>query len=1059
MPLNIYAGNRMERLVAALGTVFEQPLDNPLDPEVIVVQSKGMQRWLAMELARRFGAWANGEYPFPNAFVWNLFKSAMPDLPDTSPFDPAVLTWRVMELLPQLLADPAFAPLAGYLSGGEVELKRYQLAGKIADTFDQYTIFRPALLDGWEAGREGHWQAKLWRALVAERGALHRARVREEFFRRLAAGQIDKALFPQRVTVFGIAYLPKFHLEFFARIAVFCEINLFVLSPCREYWADILPERIIARLAPEEREMRIEGNPLLASLGLLGKEFSDSVIELSALAGGEADLYRDPPGATLLVQVQRDILSLRGGGSVPERLAVDPADRSIRLHACHSPLREVEVLHDQLLALFAEKADLTPRDILVMTPDIETYAPFIAAVFDGCQEPAKKIPYSIADRSIRQEGGLAATFLAILKLPGRRFPVTAVMEILASPAVHARFGIGTEDLDPIRAWLEETRVRWGMDGEERRRAGFPPYRENSWRAGLDRLLLGYAMPGEGGKMFAGILPFDSMEGEGPEILGRLVRFVEGLHALVGELERPRPLADWERLFRGVLRDFFAAGEETAFELSTLGGILDELARLRADARFTCEVALPVVRAWLEERLAREVRGLGFMTGGVTFCAMLPMRSIPFRVIALLGMNDGAFPRQNRPPGFDLMAAKRERGDRSLRDEDRYLFLEALLSARDCLSISYTGQSVRDNSPIPPSVLVDELLDYLGRRFADGSGRFPQPLVTRHHLQPFNAAYFTGRKPYFSFSGENCRAVARRLQGTSPAPPFVREPLPEPPPELLTVSLRDLLAFFDNPARTFARNRLGIRLDGIAPPLDDREPFALATLDAYALRQEMLDLALAGKDPQALFPVARARGILPPARQGELAFLGLTEGVAELAERVRALTDGVFPLPPLEVDLGIGPYRLTGLLDGIWPAGIIRWRCARLSGRDQVRLWIEHLVLNALGCEGYPSTSTLLMSDGTLRLAPAPESGTTLGGLLTLYGEGLRTPLRFFPRTSAAYAKKGELTSARTVWEGEWFPERDDPYYELCFGGTDPLDAEFERLARAVFEPLNSHRGE
>ena len=217
--------------------------------------------------------------------------------------------------------------------------------------------------------------------------------------------------------------------------------------------------------------MRIEGNPLLASLGLLGKEFSDSVIELSALAGGEADLYRDPPGATLLVQVQRDILSLRGGGSVPERLAVDPADRSIRLHACHSPLREVEVLHDQLLALFAEKADLTPRDILVMTPDIETYAPFIAAVFDGCQEPAKKIPYSIADRSIRQEGGLAATFLAILKLPGRRFPVTAVMEILASPAGHARFGIGTEDLDPIRAWLEETRVRWGMDGEERRRAG------------------------------------------------------------------------------------------------------------------------------------------------------------------------------------------------------------------------------------------------------------------------------------------------------------------------------------------------------------------------------------------------------------------------------------------------------------------------------------------------------------------------------------------------------------------------------------------------------------
>lgn len=1059
MPLNVYAGNRMERLVAALGTVFEQPLNNPLDPEVIVVQSKGMQRWLAMELARRFGAWANGVYPFPNAFVWDLFKSAMPDLPDTSPFDPAVLNWRVMELLPQLLADPAFAPLAGYMAGGEQELKRYQLAGRIADTFDQYTIFRPAVIAGWEAGREEHWQAKLWRALVAERGALHRARVREEFFRRLAAGRVDRALFPQRVTVFGIAYLPKFHLEFFARIAAFTEVNLFVLSPCREYWADILPERIIARLAPEEREARIEGNPLLASLGLLGKEFSDSVVELSALAGGEADLYRDPPGDTLLAKVQRDILSLQGGGNTPEMLPVDPADRSIRLHSCHSPLREVEVLHDQLLALFAEKADLTPRDILVMTPDIETYAPFIAAVFDGCQEPAKKIPYSIADRSIRQEGGLAATFLAILQLPGRRFPVTAVMEILASPPVHGRFGIAAADLDQVRAWLEETRVRWGMDGEERRRAGFPPYRENSWRAGLDRLLLGYALPGEEGEMFAGILPYDSMEGEGPELLGRLVGFVEGLHALVGELERPRTLAEWERILRGVLRDFFAAGEETAFELSTLGGILDELARLRDAARFIGAVGLPVVRAWLEERLAREVRGLGFMTGSVTFCAMLPMRSIPFRVIALLGMNDGAFPRQNRPPGFDLMAAKRERGDRSLRDEDRYLFLEALLSARDCLSISYTGQSVRDNSPVPPSVLVDELLDYLGRRFTDGSDRFPEPLVTRHPLQPFSPAYFTGRQPLFSYSAENCRAVARRLQGTAPAPPFVREPLPEPPAELFTVSLRDLLAFFDNPARFFVRNRLGIRLDGIAPPLDDREPFALAPLDAYALRQEMLDLALSGDDPQGFLAVARARGMLPPARQGEIAFQGLSGGVADLAARVWTLTGGVSSLPSLEVDLGLGPFRLTGLLDGIWPAGLVRWRCARLSGRDQVRLWIEHLVLNTLDCEGYPAASTLLMSDGSLRLEPVPESRTILGDLLSLYGEGLRTPLRFFPRTAAAYARKGELASARTVWEGEWFPERDDPYYELCFGGTDPLGAEFERLARAVFEPLNSHRGE
>lgn len=1055
MSLSLYSSNRMEHLVARLGEVLRRPLADPLAQEVIVVQSKGMQRWLAMELAKALGVWANGVYPFPNAFVWDLFRKALPDLPAASPFDPAVLSWRVMALLPGFLDQPAFAPLAGYLAGGQRELKLYQLAGKIADTFDQYTIFRPDMIARWEKGGESHWQAVLWRVLAGEGRGLHREAVRSEFFRRLNRGEVDTTLFPERITVFGISYLPQFHLDVFRRIADVTEVNLFVMGPCREYWADILPERIIARLSPEEREVRIEGNPLLASLGLLGKEFSDTLVELGATAGGDTDLYGEAPDTTLLGMVQNDILRLEGSGG--DQRPVGGADRSILISSCHSPMREVEVLHDTLLNLFASSDDLAPRDILVMTPDIETYAPYISAVFDGCRDPRLKIPYSIADRSIRREGGLAETFLAILDLPGKRFPVTAVTEILASPPVHARFGLDAGHLELIRTWLEETRIRWGMDEDERRRAGFPPYREHSWRAGLDRLLLGYAMPEEDGRMVEGILPFDAMEGEGPAVLGRFAGFVEGLHALVDELDRPRTLTEWVRLCRKVLDDFFAPGEEGAFDLAALNGILAELEGVRDEAGFGGAVELPVIRAWLRGRLDREVRGLGFMTGGVTFCAMLPMRSIPFAVIALLGMNDGAFPRQNRPPGFDLIARDRRRGDRSLRDEDRYLFLEALLSARRHFIISYTGQSIRDNSTLPPSVLVDEFLDYLGRRFTDGSPDFPASLVTRHRLQPFSPAYFTGDGRLFSYSEENRRAVAQRLKGAVPVPSFIPEPLSEPPGELLTVSLAGLLSFFDNPARYFARTRLGIRLDELPPPLDDREPFALDSLDAFRLRGEMLDLALGGKNPLDIFPVARARGILPPACQGEFMFRGLGDGVRELAGRVRELTGGRAPLDSLPVNLAMGPYRITGILGDIWPDALLRHRGGKLSGRDQVRLWIEHLVLNALTVDGYPAASVLVATDTTLGFEPVEEPLGHLATLLDLYGEGLREPLRFFPRTAAAYARKGELSAARTAWEGEFFPEGDDPYYRLCFGDVDPLDEDFERIARAVFGPLNEHK--
>jgi exodeoxyribonuclease V gamma subunit len=598
-----------------------------------------------------------------------------------------------------------------------------------------------------------------------------------------------------------------------------------------------------------------------------------------------------------------------------------------------------------------------------------------------------------------------------------------------------------------------------MDEEERSRAGFPPYREHSWRAGLDRLLLGYAMPEEEGGMVEGILPYDAMEGEGPAVLGRFVGFVEGLHLVVDELDRPRTLTEWVRLCRRVLDDFFAPGEEGAFDLATLNGILTELEGVRDEAGFGGAVELPVIRAWLRGRLDREVRGLGFMTGGVTFCAMLPMRSIPFAVIALLGMNDGAFPRQNRPPGFDLIARDRRRGDRSLRDEDRYLFLEALLSARRHFIISYTGQSIRDNSVLPPSVLVDEFLDYLGRRCTDSSPDLPASLVTRHRLQPFSPAYFIGDGPLFSYSEENRRAVARRLQGAGVVPSFITEPLPEPPEELLTVSLANFLSFFENPARYFVRTRLGIRLDELPPPLDDREPFALDPLDAFRLRGEMIELALAGRDPLTIFPVAKARGVLPPARQGELMFRGLGDGVQELAEKVRALTGGREPLDSLPVDLTIGPYRITGTLGGIWPDALLRHRGAKLSGRDQMRLWIEHLVLNLLDRQGYPTASILVATDTSLRLGPVDEPLTYLETLLGLYDAGLREPLRFFPRSAAAYARKGDLSTARTAWEGEHYPEGDDPYYRLCFGATDPLNGEFERIARVVFGPLTSHRGE
>ncbi len=1055
MSLNVYTSNRMELLVESLAETVARPAD-PFTPENIVVQSKGMQRWLAMELAKRFGVWANCHYPFPNKCIQDLFRQVVGEIPDTLPFEPSLMLWRLVRILPAQLENPVFASLQGYLAGGNDDLKLYQLAGKIADTFDQYTLFRGDMLQEWEAGKENHWQAVLWRALVAETGSIHRAEMKNLFLRALAEGRGGMGQFPSRITVFGISYLPQFHFDFLVAVSSFTEVNLFVMSPCREYWADILPARSLVRLSPEDRLHRIEGNPLLASLGRLARDFSEMIVDYSAASGGAEDLYRQTPGKNLLELLHNDILHLEGaehaGG---EKLSVLPGDPSLRIHSCHSPLREVEVLHDALLGMFSEMEGLKPRDILVMAPDIEVYAPYISSVFEGNPDPGGRIPYSIADRSIRSEGRVSEALLAIFDLAGKRFPVTRVLDILSFPPISTAFGFGSSELDLLRSWLEEMRVRWGMDEAERERAGFPRYRENSWRAGLDRLLLGYAMPEDVG-LFAGVFPYDNMEGDSPEVVGRLVRFVEMLSSLVERLDQPRTLQEWEAFCREILAEFFSPDEQESRELAFLNGLLDDLRALPERTAFTGPVGLPVFRSWLREGIDRQDRGLGFMTGGVTFCAMLPMRSIPFRVIALLGMNDGGFPRQIRPVGFDLIAREPRRGDRSLRDEDRYLFLEALLSARERFFISYTGQSIRDNAQLPPSVLVDELLEYLGCRFTDGSDSFPAGLVTRHRLQPFNPEYFTGKGLLSSFSEENFRAVRARLQGAAPEMPFIIEPLPEPPAELRHISLGSLLAFFDNPVKYLLRTRIGLRLDELAAPLEDREPFGLDALDAYHIRRRMLDLVLEGRDAEELLAMTRAQGLLPPARQGELLFRGLEEQVTEFAAGIRILTGDLPQLEPLDLDVRVGEFLISGRLAGIWPGQLLRSRCASRSGRDQMRLWIEHLLLNQVQAEGYPVSSVLATTDGILRFLPVEESGACLQLLLDFYWSGLRKPLKFFPRTSFAYGKKWEMGGARNAWQGDRFPEGDDPYYRLCFGDIDPLDDEFERVSRAILEPLLRH---
>jgi exodeoxyribonuclease V gamma subunit len=1096
VPFKLYTSNRLEILSDELAKALSQPLLSPFDPEIIVVQSKGMERWISMELARKQGICANVRFPFPYVFVYDILKIVFPDVqtdaiagsdgisgdgisgfPEKSIYDPPVLTWKIMKILPDCLERAEFGSIKSYLAEPASALKRLQLSTRIADLFDQYLLFRPDLILKWEKGEEHHWQAALWRELTKGNENLHRAALGKQLIETLEKPDEVIPGLPARVTVFGISALPEFYMHVFSALSMHAEVNLFLMNPCREYWGDIVSDAEIRRAAKRKKAQDLtldlfhfeKGNSLLASMGKLGRDFFDLIEELNYEPSPE---FKEPENGTLLSLMQSDILKLmdRGLTGFSKKLISEP-DRSVQIHSCHSPRREIEVLQDHLLDMFENDPALKPGDILVMTPDIEPYAPYIQAVFDLPHKDPRRIPYSMADRSYGKESEVVETFLAILDLHGSRFGAAQVLTILEAPAVRKRFEITEDDLDVIQAWVRETRIRWARDAHDRSKMGLPEYPQNTWQAGLERLLLGYALPAREERLFDNsILPYDNIEGSQASVLGKFLEFTELLFNKIESFDEHRTLQEWRSALDELLDSFFAADDETMAEIQVIRQALVAFEDFQDLSGFEEPIELGLVKHFLETRLHKEGRGHGFLSGGVTFCSMLPMRSIPAKVICLIGMNGDAYPRATQQLGFDLMAQHPKRGDRSRRNDDRYLFLEALLSARDKLYISYVGQSIKDNSPIPPSVVVSELMDYIESNFEMGEGKIREQINTDHRLQAFSPEYFKESEKYFSYSKENMGAAMRLLQPRQAPSPFISQNLPGPGEELKKVSLQDLYRFFRNPARFLLNKRLGVWLEEGAPVLEEKESFALRGLDGYKIGEALVERCFAGGDLVELKQLKMAAGQLPHGVVGEHEYDHLSETVRHFVTKTRQHVQTAF-LEPLEVDLELNGFHVTGRIDKITGEGITIYRYARVRAKDHLLAWLNHLALTLSRGNGNPVRTFLAgidkSKDGNwvgfaYRLVSNSEE--ILTRLLQIYWEGLTKPIHFFPDSALAFARAindGKSTKTALYRAGQaWFGgsmergEKEDLYFQLCFGRVeDPMDEEFQELAKDIFLPV------
>lgn len=1042
---------------------------DPLSSELVVVSGRPAEHWLQTQLAQRLGICANVRFLSPSTLLAESVAAILgADAAMAESWQCDRLTWAILRLLPELLAHETFAALKFYLGSDAADgnPRAFGLARRIAECFDRYQTSRPDVIREWNAAETAStdWQRELWQRLLVEIGTPNLTQLVDRAVSQLRGRIPPASPLPSRISWLSTSSTARLPLELFWALDT-SDVDMVIYS--------------LSLPTPPGG-----GNTLRQSLGKQGRENN----ELLGESGSKANFVEDfiePTGSSVLATLQRDLYcdARRGvGASIPIELA--SADDSLRIHSCHGTMRQVEVLRDELIRAFDELPDLHPRDVLVLTPAIDDFAPLIDAVFGqktfitSSAYPSLSFRVRLADGRRSTENPIADVLLRMLSMAQGRVDAPTVLDFISDPFVLARAGLEAADQDSISRWVRESGIRWGLDGAHRAELGLPDDSGNTWRFGLDRLLLGTVMPGNGTLMYEGVLPYDEIEGEDAEILGNFVGCCERLFSAVRELSSPGTMEAWrDRLGAIIATVVDETDTALAWPLSQLRHTLDALVEESNSYGTDGVVDVGALRMLLEARLHGTSSRSGSAAGAVMVAALVPGRTMPARVVALLGLDADVFPRKRGGVGFDLLVSDRRPGDSDPGAEDRQRLLEALMAASDRVIVTYTGRDVSTNAIIPPSVPLDELLDSVDATFTNETNpaRPARDLVLfEHPLQPFSPRNFSVRRePLIQSYDTSWLAGALQLGNVRTPVEFLRTPLQptHEPTNERALELGDLAKWLAAPVKRFLQTRFMLWIDEGDSALDGREPLDVNKLVQHSLRNSLIADCLAHEDEQQLLARARASGTLPHGTPGDLLFADLMCEARGIAGHVERLREGKTEVR-VDIDLSLGDVRLTGREQSVYGSRLIRYQAGVIHPHQILDIWVRHLALQATLDDGFAGSILVGKSEEPpLRLAPVADPRGMLGQLIALYDEGQLAPLPLFPRCSRAFVDAEQANKEPgkidDLIAAEWLTkqnvegpggEGDDAYVKRAFGDWSPLmddarAADFRHKSQIVWMPL------
>jgi exodeoxyribonuclease V gamma subunit len=1060
--LYVHHSSTGEALVDALAGVLAAPPTDPFAADVVAVPAKGVERWIAQRLSHRLGADAGDGvcaqvvFPRPGDLLDGVLGQVSQEhAAAVTAWHPDRAVWALLDVFDTCRADAAsYAALR--LDDPARATRRYGVARRVARLFATYAASRPELVRSWVVGDGGvpedlRWQPELWRRLRDALRTPSPAETLDVACRQLVEEPASVDL-PERLSVFGVSRIDTARLHALAALAGHRDVHVFVHHPSPALWSAVGQAKVTSRRRADLDVAAGVDHPLLASTS---RDVRELQVRLALAAPDHAAASHDAPTkpANLLSRLQQD---LHTDAVPPTHMRLDPHDRSVQVHACHGRARQVEVLREVILGILAADPTLEPRDVLVMCPDVETYAPLVAATFAADSHPGAQLRVSIADRSPRQTNPMLATAGALLELANSRVTGAQVLDLAASTAVKHRFRLSDDDIEQLRGWIVATGIHWGLDHDHREPWQLDRIDQGTWHAGLDRLLTGVAL-GEVDTPISTALPLDGVESTDVDLVGRFAELVDRVATTLLTLRGRHSVPHWlDALQRGV-EAIAQAAPDAAWQEAQLAAELDAI-REAANGS-TTELTLADVTTLLDERLQGRPTRTSFRTGGMTVCTLTPMRSVPHRVICLLGLDDGSFPRRTQIDSDDILAREPHIGERDPRSEDRQLFLDAILAAGEHLVVTYSGADVRTGATLPPAVPVGELLDALDATAFTADGEPARRQVVVHHpLQPFDPRNFTegelGPGGPLSFDTTALAGAQSLTRVRTPPPAFLDHPLP-PPPDEPDVTLQRLVEFFQHPARGFLRQRLDATYASRDEEPDDAMPLTLDGLQKWQVGDRMLQARLKGTKRTDIASAEAARGELPPGPLGSTLLQETGDVVDQLVATAAPHRTSSPRTLDVDVELGEG-RRVVGTVNGVHGNTVLTVTYSRLQAKQRLRAWVELLALTASqpdhAWQGVVIGRGERLSAAVATLGPvdADHARSLLAELVAVRDAGLRVPLPLPMATTAAYAaerhagRRPDLaeSAARAAWTSSfgWPREDADPEHVLLWGESAPFDA-------------------